>query len=173
METAPAATPSGAAVRGKAPAEASEKEPAGEIMKIAVKAETSAAAETEMPDNRKGDIQMPGFDKTGPWGQGPMSGRGMGPCGRGMARGVGFGRGFGPGRGMGRGFGRGFGRGVGVRADYGDYADYNDPSAGYAAYPQAMAPEAESEALDAQSKRLRAALEAVEARMAELKEPES
>lgn len=34
---------------------------------------------------------MPGFDRTGPMGHGPMTGRGFGPC----ARGVGFGRGFG------------------------------------------------------------------------------
>jgi len=26
---------------------------------------------------------MPGFDKTGPMGQGPMTGRGFGPCGLG------------------------------------------------------------------------------------------
>ena len=26
---------------------------------------------------------MPGFDRTGPMGQGPTSGRGFGPCGRG------------------------------------------------------------------------------------------
>ena len=43
--------------------------------------------------------KMPGGDRTGPTGQGPMTGRGMGPCGRG--------RGFG--RGPGMGFGRGFG----------------------------------------------------------------
>lgn len=42
---------------------------------------------------------MPGQDKTGPNGQGPMTGRGLGPCGQGLARG----------RGMGRGLGRGFG----------------------------------------------------------------
>ena len=41
---------------------------------------------------------MPAQDGTGPLGQGPLTGRGMGPCGRG------FGRGFR------RGFGRGFGR---------------------------------------------------------------
>ncbi len=46
---------------------------------------------------------MPRFDRTGPQGQGPMTGRGMGPCGGGMA----YGRGFG--RGMGRGFCRWFG----------------------------------------------------------------
>jgi hypothetical protein len=59
---------------------------------------------------------MPGGDGTGPLGQGPMTGRGMGTCtpanvpatGR---RFSGFGRGFGCGRG--RGFGRGMGRGFG------------------------------------------------------------
>ncbi len=35
---------------------------------------------------------MPRFDGTGPQGQGPLTGRGLGPCGRGMHRG--FGRGF-------------------------------------------------------------------------------
>jgi hypothetical protein len=42
---------------------------------------------------------MPGMDRTGPLGQGPLTGRGLGPCGAG----AGFRRGFG--RGMGRGFG--------------------------------------------------------------------
>ena len=44
---------------------------------------------------------MPGQDGTGPRGEGPMTGRGLGPCGRGLARGRGFNRG----RGLGRGFG--------------------------------------------------------------------
>ena len=38
---------------------------------------------------------MPNQDGTGPQGQGPMTGRGLGPCGRGLARGRGFGRGMG------------------------------------------------------------------------------
>ncbi|HOX41281.1 MAG TPA: DUF5320 domain-containing protein, partial [bacterium] len=49
---------------------------------------------------------MPGFDQTGPRGQGPMTGRGLGPCG-GMRRGfgcAGFGRGFGFGRFAGRAY---------------------------------------------------------------------
>ena len=29
---------------------------------------------------------MPGFNRTGPFGYGPMSGKGMGPCGRGFGR---------------------------------------------------------------------------------------
>jgi hypothetical protein len=57
-------------------------------------------------------------DRTGPMGQGPMTGRALGFCsgydtpgstkgfGCGMGRGFGFGRGMGMGRGMGRGFGR-------------------------------------------------------------------
>ena len=40
---------------------------------------------------------MPYRDKTGPQGQGPMTGKGLGPCGvgRGLGRGMGFGRGRG------------------------------------------------------------------------------
>ena len=34
---------------------------------------------------------MPGLDRTGPFGYGPLTGRGLGPCGRGFARGRGFG----------------------------------------------------------------------------------
>ena len=45
---------------------------------------------------------MPNFDGTGPNGQGPMTGRGLGPCGGGMRRGCG--RGFGRGMGFRRGF---------------------------------------------------------------------
>lgn len=73
---------------------------------------------------------MPGFNRQGPAGQGPMTGRGMGPCaqsvtqpeqptrveGRGMGygrKGCGNGRGFGQGQGKAhqRGFGQGQGRG--------------------------------------------------------------
>ncbi len=35
---------------------------------------------------------MPQLDKTGPMGEGPGTGRGMGPCGAGMRRGWGCGR---------------------------------------------------------------------------------
>jgi len=44
---------------------------------------------------------MPRLDKTGPQGQGPMTGRGLGACGSG----VGYGRGLGRGRGYGLGCG--------------------------------------------------------------------
>jgi len=38
---------------------------------------------------------MPRFDGTGPFGSGPSTGRGMGPCGAGLKRMGGYGRGFG------------------------------------------------------------------------------
>ena len=47
---------------------------------------------------------MPGLDQTGPAGYGTGTGRGMGPCGSGMAYGRGFGQGFGRRFGRGRGF---------------------------------------------------------------------
>ena len=68
---------------------------------------------------------MPGFDRTGPAGAGPMTGRGLGGCGgaRGTATSAvrpypgrsagartGIGRGVGRGRGRGAGAGRGRGR---------------------------------------------------------------
>ena len=43
---------------------------------------------------------MPQFDQTGPMGQGPMTGKGFGPCGLGL----GWRRRFGMGRGLGRYF---------------------------------------------------------------------
>jgi len=67
---------------------------------------------------------MPGFDGTGPRGQGPMTGGGFGNCtGGGYALGSTRGAGFGRGRGQGRGFGRGFGRcGYLAGAPYGGFA---------------------------------------------------
>lgn len=75
---------------------------------------------------------MPGLDKTGPMGQGPMTGRGMGSCnqqlnpGRGM--GLGLGRGFRGGRGRGRGCGFGMGRFAGM-----NQPDVNEHREGVAA----------------------------------------
>ncbi len=69
---------------------------------------------------------MPGRDRTGPFGQGPMTGRGLGMCaagvnalrngarfGWGLRRGIGFGPGFGMGPGFGWSAGRRLGRGLG------------------------------------------------------------
>lgn len=62
---------------------------------------------------------MPRGDKTGPYGDGPMTGRRLGNCAGNDSRGFeilpgnfsgGYGRGFGRGRGMGNRFGQGYGR---------------------------------------------------------------
>ncbi len=79
---------------------------------------------------------MPGGNRTGPMGAGPMTGRAAGYCtgntapgyanvgfaNRGVGRGFGFGRG--PGRGMGRGMG--WGRGVQSPVPYAGYG-FNAP----------------------------------------------
>lgn len=51
-------------------------------------------------------------DGTGPRGMGPMTGRGLGPCGAGK---------FHSGRGMGLGYGRGYGRGRGICGFYNSF----------------------------------------------------
>ncbi len=68
---------------------------------------------------------MPGGDRTGPAGMGPMTGRAAGYCAGYGAPGYmnpmpgrGFGRGWGRGFGGGRGWGGGFGGGFGVGAAY-------------------------------------------------------
>ena len=80
---------------------------------------------------------MPGFDRTGPQGRGPLTGRGMGPCGAGS-----------PG-GYGRGYGRGFGRGYGFRR--------------YQAYPDAPQAEPVSIGKDEQKKVLEEELKEIDA----------
>lgn len=82
---------------------------------------------------------MAGRDKTGPHGEGPLTGRGMGSCedkdqparetaigpvGRGRALGWGYGQGAGRGFGGGRRYGNGFGFGLGRRYGRG-YANFN------------------------------------------------
>jgi hypothetical protein len=81
---------------------------------------------------------MPGGDRTGPWGMGPMTGRGMGFCGGyghpGYINPAGFGWGFGAGRGgipWGGGRGRAFGGGRGWA--WRSYA-WGGPQAGYYGY---------------------------------------
>ncbi len=66
---------------------------------------------------------MPGYNRQGPAGQGPMTGRGLGPCGGGYAR-----RGYYPGIRMGAGFGRGMGAGFGMRAGIGNFGGYYPPT---------------------------------------------
>lgn len=61
---------------------------------------------------------------TGPQGQGPMTGRGMGYCGNGQTYGRGVGRGMGRGFGRGLGFGRPARQSLGVGGGY----DYRQPT---------------------------------------------
>jgi hypothetical protein len=132
---------------------------------------------------------MPGGDRTGPQGMGPMTGRGAGFCGgyagagfenpvpgrgfgRGMgrSRGMGFGRGRGFGDGIGRGRGMGFGRswGAGFRGGRGSRVDYGYdlPYAG----PSYRAPtkRQEIESLRQQARYAESALADIQQRIAEL-----
>lgn len=70
---------------------------------------------------------MPGFDRTGPRGLGPMTGRGLGSCAVPAGRqggGIGYSRGYG--MGYGRGFGRGFRRFYTRQEEVGDLKAYRD-----------------------------------------------
>lgn len=88
---------------------------------------------------------MPGFDQTGPVGYGPGTGRGMGPCGRGMA----YGRGFG------QGSGRRFGRGRGFCWNY-----YSEP--------EPLSKDAQKQLLEAELKRIEAEKTEIQRRLTTL-----
>ena len=120
---------------------------------------------------------MPGGDRTGPAGLGPMTGRAAGYCAgypvpgymnpiAGRGRG-GFGLGRGWGRGRGRGFGRGFG-GYGAAYPYAYGAPYN-PTA-YGGYPYApdLAPQQEADMLKEQVKAMQDEIKAVNDHISEL-----
>ncbi|HDQ25888.1 MAG TPA: hypothetical protein ENN43_03980, partial [bacterium] len=101
---------------------------------------------------------MPGGDRTGPLGAGPMSGRAAGFCGGNGMPGYmnwGFGRGgsgFGRGRGFGRGFRAGAGRGFGF---------------GYAGYASPMRAADEKEMLKGRNAEIEEELKAIKERMKE------
>ena len=114
---------------------------------------------------------MPGFDGTGPSGMGPRTGGGFGGCppGYGPAPYAGYGPGYGVGRGgLPRGGGRGRAWGGGRGWGWRGYAPAPYPPA----YAQAWAPpsrEDELSFLAEQEKALQEEMEAVRARMGELK----
>ena len=119
---------------------------------------------------------MPGGDRTGPWGLGPMTGRAAGYCAGysvpGYMNPI-------PGRGWGRGY---FGRGRGWRNWYWATglpgwarAGYGYPAFGSRAYPYAPAPtpEEEAEALKQQAELLRQTLEDIQNRISALEKAEA
>ncbi|MBN1851004.1 MAG: DUF5320 domain-containing protein [Deltaproteobacteria bacterium] len=122
---------------------------------------------------------MPGFDGTGPWGQGPMTGGARGYCnpagyaygppvyGRGY--GMGWGRGFRGGFGRGYGRGMGYGRGFGRRWAYPPYGGWYG-SASYAPYgnPYNMTPEEEVNMLRDDAGAIKSELDAINKRIEEL-----
>ena len=146
----------------------------------------AGGAEGADPFKGKEVLFMPGFDGTGPWGAGPMSGGGRGFCnpagtgyrssyGRGFGRGFGpgrgrgFGRGFGPGFGRGRGWGGGFGRGYGSVFDYGAPYPYREGPYGPAyGAPYAMDPTEDMNALRAEADALQSDLDQIHRRMESL-----
>ncbi|MBU0533407.1 MAG: DUF5320 domain-containing protein [Candidatus Omnitrophica bacterium] len=112
---------------------------------------------------------MPGGDRSGPNGLGPMTGRGAGYCAGyavpGYVNPVGGRMGLGRGRGFGRvrGFGRGF-RG----AAYGYGVPYNPVALG-GGYPvQELSPQQEVDMLKDQAKAMQNEMEAINERISEL-----
>lgn len=90
---------------------------------------------------------MPGGDGTGPLGYGPLTGRGLGPCGRGLY--------------FRRGFGRGFYRGYGFR--------YRQSYPTYPAEPATLPKEEEKKILEAELKEIAIEKQEIEKRLKELK----
>lgn len=125
---------------------------------------------------------MPGGDRTGPAGLGPMTGRAAGYCAGypvpGYMNPTVGGRGFGRGRGgWGRGFGRGRGQGWGRgRGWYGDpYSAYPPPYAQnnpYSAYPspyaQNITAQQETDMLKEEAGAMKEEIKAIEERIKEL-----
>jgi len=109
---------------------------------------------------------MPGGDRTGPMGQGPMTGRAAGLCAGSPNPGYANPRyGIGLGRGRGRGFGRGFwGRGRGLW-----WRNYN-PEPYY--YPQTQNKEDEKTYLENTIKNLEEEIKAIKERIQEISKEE-
>jgi hypothetical protein len=121
---------------------------------------------------------MPAGNGLGPWGMGPMTGRGAGYCagypapgymnaGPGRGWGRGGGRGWGGGFGRGRGWGGGFGRGRGWGRGYGYFAG---GMPGWQPWPGAPTPTAdqELEVLRRQADLLESTLKDIRDRLQEL-----
>ena len=122
---------------------------------------------------------MPGFDGTGPWGEGPMTGRALGVCaggpyaggygrGPGFGRGRGFGRGLGGGRGFGRGRGPGWGRGLGFRGGFGPAWGAYPPVPSYGPYGYGVSQAEEKAMLEDELNFIKGRMEEISQRINEL-----
>ena len=118
---------------------------------------------------------MPGGDRTGPMGMGPMTGRAAGYCAGyslpGYANLVpGRGRGFGSGLGRGLGRGRGWGRGFGFRGAAYAYGNpyYGDPYLAAPYYGPEANPQQEAQMLKEQAKAMQDEISAINDRIKEL-----
>ncbi len=125
---------------------------------------------------------MPRGDCTGPWGLGPMSGRGAGCCAGypvpgymnpASRAGFGFGFGRGRGRGWGRGLGRGWGLGWGAAWHWG--AGFHPYPGGaihgpWGPWPGAPGAVSESEFLKEQAAALKDQLNQIQKRLDELEQ---
>lgn len=112
---------------------------------------------------------MPGGDRTGPTGQGPVTGRGSGFCTGYESAGFTRGAGYGAGRRFGMGRGMRFGRGGGGRG-FGRFGGYGFSLRGMPDYPQApsMTKEDEIRLLKSQSDQLVRSQKEIERRLNEL-----
>ena len=121
--------------------------------------------------NGKEVFVMPGFNGTGPMGEGPMTGGGRGNCnpyGRfSGGRGLGAGRGMRNGFGRGRGYGRGFGR-RGAYPPQGEW--YNRGAYGV---PYSATPYDEANMLKAEAQAMKNELDALNKRIQELESQSS
>ena len=111
---------------------------------------------------------MPGLDGTGPWGAGPMTGRGMGFCNPAWRGAYGpwyrgwYGRGW-------FGWGRGYGRGWRWRTYAPGWAGPYWGPAYWGAYgPYEMSPSEEAEMLKAEAEDMKRALDEISKRIEEL-----
>ena len=115
---------------------------------------------------------MPGFDRSGPFGGGPRTGRGRGDC---PGYGGGGGRAAGPGRGRGRA--RGF---EAIGGDYGPGAGYGQGRAGFGGpgfrsggcYPWETTAATQKELLENRSEYLEKQLQVIQAQLASLDQEE-
>jgi hypothetical protein len=104
---------------------------------------------------------MPGGDRTGPEGRGPMTGRRAGFCTGNQAPGYEKPR-YGFGRGLGRGSGRGYGRGF-LRRDTTPEPYYHPNT-----YPQAISKDEEKTYLEETAKNLEQEIKSIRKRIEEI-----